>query len=138
MQIRNNNINQHTYRRDLSYLLHEDHHGTVDLDGHDGGQKAERDVGEDRDQGVVTDREEQGEDTAEQTGRGCRVIPVEQLASPLLTNFNNKYQQYLSSSNHVKYKYQNFFNQKFNFDINVSTIKFPSPSPAILWNEDQI
>ena len=44
--------------RELPYLLHEDHHGAVDLDGHDGGQKAERDVGEDRDQGVVTDRDE--------------------------------------------------------------------------------
>ena len=43
---------------EFSYLLHEDHHGAVDLDGHDGGQKAERDVGEDRDQGEVTDREE--------------------------------------------------------------------------------
>lgn len=74
----------------LSYLLHQDHQGTVDLDGHHSGQGGQWDVGEDRDQGEVRDREEQTEDTAEEAGGGWRGVPEDQLRDPLLQSSRSK------------------------------------------------
>ena len=85
-----------------AYLLHEDHHGAVHLDGHDGGQGGQRDVGEDRDEGEVRDREEQTEDAAEQPGGGCRCVPEDQLRGPLLTKLQYKYHRNLNcSTDHI-------------------------------------
>ena len=83
----------------MSYLLHENHQGTVDLDGHHAGQGGQWDVGEDRDQGEVRDREEQTEDTAEEAGGGCRGVPEDKLRGPLLQSSRSKLSRTDHSSN---------------------------------------
>ena len=75
--------------KDNAYLLQEDHGEAVDLDGQDSGQHGQGDVCEDADQREVRDTDEETEDAAKHSARGCWSLPVYQLFCGILIKYNN-------------------------------------------------